>query len=164
MSQTGTLVRPAEHSDIPGIIKLAEATGLFPADVLLDLISGYLTRQKDDVWIVHEETSFIGRPILTGFGFCEIERAADGVWNLMALAVDPSHQRRGIGSKMVQFIESELTKQETRLILVETASADEFERTSGFLKKVGFVEEARIREYYEKGVDKVVFRRHLRSK
>ena len=154
------LVRPAEDRDVPGIRLLAEATGLFPAVVLDDMIAGYLTRQKGDIWIVHEEPS---SKSLTGFGFCEPERVADGVWNLVALAVDPSHQRRGIGVKMVAFLGKQLTEQGARLLLVETASTDEFERTSGFLKKAGFAEEARVRDYFESGVDKVIFRRKLQG-
>jgi ribosomal protein S18 acetylase RimI-like enzyme len=36
-----------------------------------------------------------------------------------------------------------------------------FERPRAFYRKNGYIEEARIREFYEAGADKVVFWKHL---
>ena len=167
MDQTNTMgpkcaasVRPAEQRDIPGIKFVAYATGMFPPDILDDMIAGYLTKKTSDIWLVHEDTS---SETLTGFAFCELERGADGaVWNLVALAVDPSHQKHGIARKILAVLEGDLVGQRGRLLLVETGSTDNYEQTSSFLNKVGFHVEARIAEYYASGVDKVIFTRKIR--
>jgi len=157
------VVRPAELRDIPTIKFVAHTSGMFPPDILDDMITGYLSKKNADIWVVHEDTSNNSSSV-TGFAFCEPDRMADGaVWNLVALGVDPSQQRKGVASKIVAFIEKKLTKQKGRLLLVETSTADDFHRTSSFLTKVGFKEEARIREYYEAGIDKVIFWRKLQA-
>ncbi len=43
------------------------------------------------------------------------------------------------------------------MLIVETSSLDRFERTRRFYRDRGFVEEARIREFYGPGDDKIVF-------
>jgi RimJ/RimL family protein N-acetyltransferase len=48
-----------------------------------------------------------------------------------------------------------------RILLVETSGLPEFERTRAFYAKHGYEEEARIREFYRAGEDKVVFRKAL---
>ena len=44
-----------------------------------------------------------------------------------------------------------------KLLLIETSSVDSFELTRAFYRKLGFVEEARVREYYGPGDDKIIF-------
>ena len=44
-----------------------------------------------------------------------------------------------------------------RILIVETLGTDEFLQTREFYLKNGFDEEARIRDFYEDGGDKVVF-------
>ena len=154
-----TCVRPAEQRDIPGIKFVAYSTGMFPPDILDDMIFGYLAKQNSDIWLVHEDSL---SETLTGFAFCEPEQGADGaVWNLVALAVDPSHQKKGIAKKMLDDLEGNLIRQRGRLLLVETGSTDNYDQISVFLSNVGFKVEARIAEYYAPGVDKVIFWRKL---
>ena len=154
-----TSVRPAEQRDIPGIKFVAYSTGMFPPDILDDMIFGYLAKQNSDIWLVHEDTS---SETLTGFAFCEPEHGADGaVWNLVALAVDPLHQKKGIAKKLLADLEGNLIRQRGRLLLVEAGSTDNYDQISAFLANVGFKVEARIGEYYAPGVDKVIFWRKL---
>ena len=62
---------------------------------------------------------------------------------------------------LLRYLERRLAKQGGRILLVETAGIPEFERTRDFYRKNGFTEEARIREFYEPGVDKIVFWKRL---
>lgn len=48
-----------------------------------------------------------------------------------------------------------------RMLLVETSGLPDFERTRRFYMKCGCEEEARIRDFYTTGDDKVVFRKVL---
>ncbi len=47
------------------------------------------------------------------------------------------------------------------MLLVETSSLPEYERTRSFYDQLGFDREAVIRAFYAKGEDKVVFWKHL---
>lgn len=44
---------------------------------------------------------------------------------------------------------------------VETSGLESFEYVRGFYRKSGYDEEARIREFYKAGEDKIVFRKAL---
>ena len=86
---------------------------------------------------------------------------AEGVWNLYMLAVHPDHQRQGRGTVLVQHVEQALTAKSARLLLVETSGAKSFERIRAFYRALGFTEEARIRDFYKAGDDKIIFRKAL---
>ena len=144
-------IRPAVAGDVASIGRLAEATDLFPAEMLGDMIAGFLDGSKPDIWFVADDSG------PQGFGFCEPERMADGAWNLLAIGVAPDRQGQGTGAAMLRYLEAALKKAGARILIVETLGTDEFQPTRDFYLKNGFDEEARIRDFYEDGGDKVVF-------
>ncbi len=149
-------IRPVQRQDLSQIKHIADATELFPPDMLDDMIAGYLDGSKPDIWFIY---SLEGKAI--SFGFCEPERMTEGTWNLLAIGVDPEHQGKGIGADMMTYLENRLASAGERILLVETMGVPAFERTRAFYRKQGYVEEARIREFYEAGADKVVFWKQL---
>jgi ribosomal protein S18 acetylase RimI-like enzyme len=149
-------IRPAEKRDVPDIKAIADATGLFPSEMLGDMISGYFDGSKTDIWFVY----VLGdHPV--SFGFCEPERMTQGTWNLLAIGVQPDHQGTGIGAAMMAYLEGRLAEQGQRVLIVETMGTPELARARAFYRKNGYAEEARIREFYEAGADKVVYWKHL---
>ncbi|WP_404788101.1 hypothetical protein [Altericista sp. CCNU0014] len=54
-----------------------------------------------------------------------------------------------------------LTERGERVLLVETSGTEDFEYVREFYRKSGYEEEARIREFYTAGVDKIIFRKML---
>lgn len=146
----------ATTEDYETIGSIAEKTELFPATALEGMIKGYTQKATRDIWFVAEVANEV-----VSFGFCEPERATEGTWNLLAIGVKPDHQGRGIGLDMMRYIEAELSQKNHRILLVETMGTPQFERTRSFYRKAGYVEEARIREFYEPGGDKIVFWKHL---
>ena len=87
------------------------------------------------------------------------------MWNLYFLAVTKKHQGGGsTGSALVAYVEANLrTRGEdvAKLLLIETSSVERFAPARAFYRKRGYVEEARVREYYGPGDDKVVFWKRL---
>ncbi|MGL4512808.1 MAG: GNAT family N-acetyltransferase [Lacipirellulaceae bacterium] len=86
-----------------------------------------------------------------------------GTWNLYLIAVREDLRGSGRGGALLRYVEQTLASHGSRVLLVETAGIDEFEATRAFYRKNGFSEEARIRDFYEQGVDKVVFWKALSS-
>ena len=75
----------------------------------------------------------------------------------------PIFKKQGRGAAILNHIENWLTGQTQRILLVETAGLDEFDYVRKFYIDNGFEMEARIRDFYEDGVDKVVFRKSIAS-
>ncbi|MGL5817755.1 MAG: GNAT family N-acetyltransferase [Phycicoccus sp.] len=87
-------------------------------------------------------------------------RSADRLWNLYFIATAPARHRSGAGSALVRHVESALRalgSERARVLIVETSSTEQYDGTRRFYAGRGFVEEARIREVYGEGDDKVTF-------
>ncbi len=150
------LIRPASPADVGAIGAIAEATDLFPAAELAPMIAPFLTWNARDRWLVVERAAQI-----VGFGFCEPERMTEGTWNLLAIGVLPEHQGQGLGGRLLAHVEAVLRDAGERILLVETMGTPELARTRAFYRAHDYVEEARIREFYEPSADKVVFWKKL---
>ncbi len=101
---------------------------------------------------------------LVGAAYYAPEPFADRMWNLYFLAVHPDVQGQGVGQALIEHVEStlrELGDQTARTLIVETSSTDQYAGTRAFYARRGFVEEARIRQYYGPDDDKIVFWKQL---
>jgi ribosomal protein S18 acetylase RimI-like enzyme len=152
------VIRPATPADTAAILDLAVCSGLFPPDAT-DEVAGVLagsldgTLGPDHVWVVADD----GGP--AGVAYYAPERMTVGTWNLYMIAVHRDRQRRGVGAKLVRHVEAALAARGARLLLIETSGLGSFERTRAFYRALGYTEEARIRDFYTTGDDKVVFRK-----
>lgn len=154
------MIRPIASDDTTALIALAEATGLFQphqteelALMLADHFSGETNSQ--DIWITDDDDG------LAGVAYVAPERMTDGTWNLYLIAVHPDRQRQGRGAALLAHVEQMLAERGERVLLVETSGLESFEYVRSFYRKSGYDEEARIREFYKAGEDKIVFRKAL---
>ncbi len=157
-------VRPAADGDVLPIQGLALDNRMFTLDEMAgfdEMLQGYLDGSMDQHrWIVAEDVA--GR--VTGAAYYAPEPFADRVWNLYFLAVQPDQHRWGIGTTLVGHLEQSLRsagEQVARVLLVETSSTDDYAAARAFYGREGFHREARIREFYGPGDDKIVFWKSL---
>lgn len=149
-------IRPVTPNDMPALKKVIDANGLFPSDMLNDMISDYFdNNNSSDFWLTYVDHEPVA------ISYCAPEKMTEGTWNLYLIAVHPDCQGEGRGTFMVRYIEQMLKKRGERLLLVETSGLAEFDRTRAFYRHCGYDEEARIREFYQAGEDKIVFRKSL---
>lgn len=151
-------IRPVVPEDVPALGIIVERTDMFPAEMLDGMLSGFFAGQAgDEFWLTVDD----GAPVAVAY--CIPEPMTEGTWNLLLIAVHPDAQGRGIGGAVMDHVEREVTARGARLLLVETSGLPAFERTRAFYRELGYHEEARIREFYDAGDDKVVFRKALSS-
>lgn len=150
-------IRSANADDIAVIGSIAEKTELFPAVMTPEMMEPYLnSADSRDIWLVIESEDQV-----CGFTFCEPERMTEGTSNMLALAIDPSHQSQSLGAALTSHLEDMLRRRGDRMLLVETLGLPEFDRTRAFYSRQGFEREALIRDFYDKGQDKVIYRKLL---
>lgn len=149
-------IRPVKPEDLPALKTVIDANQLFPSDMLDEMISEYFSNENsNDLWLTHDD----GKPI--AIAYCAPERMTEGTWNLYLIAVHSDCQGKGIGTSMLHYIEQRLADRGERILLVETSGLTSFEQTREFYRKCGYEKEARIREFYQAGEDKIVFRKLL---
>ena len=149
-------IQPTTADDVPSLQSVVKETGLFPVEMLPDLIAPVLSGDSDAVWLSgHLDGAAVGLCYLVP------EELADGAWNMLALAVRPDFQGQGIGTALVQAAEQHLREKGQRILIVDTSGTEEFALTRRFYAQNGYDEEARIRDFWAAGDDKVVFRKAL---
>ena len=154
------MIRPTTPDDTAALIALADATGIFRSneleelsEMLADYFGGNI--DSDHFWITDDDNGPVG------IAYYAPEPMTDGTWNLYLIAVRPDRQGQGRGTTLLRYVEQTLTARGERVLLVETSGLASFERTRAFYRKCGYDEEARIRDFYKAGDDKIVYRKAL---
>jgi ribosomal protein S18 acetylase RimI-like enzyme len=156
------MIRAAREKDENDVVKIASATELFDSDQVIffrDMFRKTSLDGKDGspFWLLYAETQDV-----SGVVYCEPEPMTNGTWNIQFIGVYPNHQNNGIGGKLLQAAEQTMRNQAARIVIVETAGISIFEYVRKFYISKGYERESTIRDFYEDGVDKVIFRKYLR--
>ena len=161
---TTATVRAAAPQDLEAIKAIAVAAEMFTneeVEFFDDMFSGWLDGTLDGHrWLVSTDEN---DAVVAGANYAP-EPFSDRLWNLYFIAVDPLHQSNGIGADLIKQIEAELkamSEELARVLLIETSSTDQYSRTRQFYARIGYVEEARVREFYGPADDKVIFWKSL---
>jgi ribosomal protein S18 acetylase RimI-like enzyme len=150
-------VRLTKLQDVAALQTVLDETGLFPSEMLPEMISNFLSdSDQSDVWLTYEDNN-------TAIGFCYAapEQLTQGTWNMLAIAVLPSRQDNGVGAALVKELEEALRKRSGRILIVDTSGTDAFSQTRAFYEKNGYTQEARIRDFWAEGDDKIIFWKKL---
>jgi len=150
-------IRPTRFDDMPPLRIVLDETGLFPSDLLPDLLSNFLHEVgNNEIWLTAEIQEKV-----VGFCYAVQEKLTVGTWNMLAIAMLPSRQGDGIGGELVRELELLLRKRGNRVVIVETSGTGQFAQTRKFYRNCGYTEEARIRDFWAVGDDKVIFWKSL---
>ena len=84
-----------------------------------------------------------------------------GTFDLYWILVDPNFQEQGIGSKLLDFLEEVVREKRGRMILADTSTMPQYEKTKNFYLHNGFQEVARVADYYHPGNDRITFCKRL---
>lgn len=149
-------IRPVRAADLPALKAVIEANDLFPPDMLDDMAAGYLAGDgAEGIWLTLDGDA---PPAVV---WCTPEEMTQGTWNLLLIAIHPARHGQGLGTALVGHVEAELAARGGRLLIIETSGLAAFARTRAFYRRLGYEEEARIRDFYRAGEDKIVFRKAL---
>lgn len=157
------MIRLTTPDDTTALIAIVDAIGFQPNELeeLSEMLVDYFGSDSDTAyfWLTDDDEN--DGPV--GVAYCEQERMTNRTWNLQLIAIRPERQRQGRGATMLRYVEQTLTVRGGRMLMVETSGLPDFEHTRAFYAKCGYEEEARIRDFYAAGDDKVVFRKVLNA-
>jgi len=154
-------LRPLRESDRPCLSRLLARIPQFtPAEVAcaLELVDLALTRpdQPDYLFRIAAE----GEEVL-GYICYGPTPMTSGTFDLYWVAADPQAGARGIGTQLVEAMESDLRARGGRLIRVETSAQEAYGATRGFYAKNGYREVARVPDFYKPGDDLCILAKRL---
>lgn len=150
------------RGDKPALMRLLRATPEFkPAEVVVaeELIDYYLEDPAGSGYhiVVAEVDSSV-----TGYVCYGPTPLTEGTWDMYWIAVAPGAQGKGVGRALAAFAEADIDRARGRLILIETASKPQYEKTRRFYRLQGYELVCRIPDFYEPGDDKLVLQKKLR--
>lgn len=173
---------PLHRRDRPRLAELLAATGAFNADevqVALSLFDVSLADAEENASsrgstssprvLAEGDYEFLGafdekNDRLIGYACFGATPATDGTYDLYWLAVDPGAQGRGVGSALVRAVEEKLADRGARLLVVETSSRPDYEGTRRFYARSGYMEAARVRDFYAPADDRIVLTTRLTTR
>ena len=150
-------IRAIIQADIPHLKAVLNSIELFPAELLEDMMADYFTNpETQDIWFTVTENDI---PI--SIAYCAPEQMTVGTYNLHAIGVKNTLQSKGIGQKMMQYLENRLQQAGHRILIVDTSGTEDFIRTRKFYEHLGYTKEAVIRDFWAAGDDKVTYWKQL---
>jgi GNAT superfamily N-acetyltransferase len=154
-------IRPFVAADKPPIMNILQNTPEFkPIEVTVagELIDSYLDNGKKSGYtlLVAEEDG-----IIYGYVCFGDTPLTEGTWDVYWIAVMHESQGKGIGRGLMAATELSIASQQGRLILIETSSIPEYEKTRRFYHGIGYSIVCRVPDFYTIGDDKIIFEKRL---
>lgn len=153
------MIRNTISTDSDSLMAIIQDSGQFDADGLAHVkatLLEYLNGEYSGLWFTADD----GEPV--GVALCAPEPVTNGTWNLLMLWTRKDRASQGDGTALVEHIQSELECREARLLIVETSDLSEFKSARLFYEKCGFTQEARIKNFFARRDDKLIYTKPLR--
>ena len=156
-------LRNLSRPDLAPLQSILEACAVFtPAEITcaMELLEIVLNdpQQSDYEVIVAESGGRVAGYVL--FGPVPL---TEGNYDLYWIATDPGQQGRGIGRTLLAEVERILISRATRMLCLETSSQEIYQRTRNFYLNAGYLEEARICDFYRLGDDRITYVKRFSS-
>ena len=146
-------IRPIQLSDTDDLKLVLDSCELFPSELLDEMIYDYLNNpETEDIWFTATSDE-----IPVALGYCVPEKLTEGTYNLLAIGVSKDEQGKGIAKEMMHYIEQLLKDKGARILIIETSSDDAQFPARSLYNKIGYQQEAIIRDFWNEGEDKIVF-------
>jgi D-alanine-D-alanine ligase len=149
---------PGDRQRIQEILQLCENFRSEEVEIGLELVDESLTdkNSSDYQFIV---AGCDGRVV--GYSCFGKVPAAEGVWDLYWIAVDPTVRGNGIGHRLHVATESKIRSDGGRMILAETSSLPNYAEARTFYLRQGYQLCDRIADFYRPGDDRMTFGKRL---
>ena len=167
---TGRL-EPHHRDRVAEILRSTENFREEEVDVALELFDASFTDEDytfvgafddrsgsaDGRWLMADGS----RRILQGFACFGPTPSTDRTYDLYWIAVDRNAQGSGCGTVLLSAVERTLEALHARMLVVETSSRSDYTATRSFYLRRGYVEAARVREFYAPEDDRIILTKRL---
>jgi ribosomal protein S18 acetylase RimI-like enzyme len=151
-------VQPGDRERVREIV---EATRFFRPDeikIAVELVDECLTRGAASGY------KFVLADVaarLVGYACYGSIPCTTSSFDLYWIAVDPQHQRRGLGRELITAVESRIVAAGGERIYIDTSGKPQYASTRAFYERCGYHSAARLSDFYAPGDDRVIFAKVL---
>jgi ribosomal protein S18 acetylase RimI-like enzyme len=148
-------LRPLSRADRQAVAKILEECGAFSPEevgVALGLVDAGFAGDPD-----YELLAAVCSDEVAGYACYGPSPFTQSSYDLYWIAVDPAVQGAGVGRALLAGVESRVAAAGGKLLLADTAAKPSYARTRAFYEAAGYAAEARIRDYYAPGDDRITY-------
>jgi GNAT superfamily N-acetyltransferase len=146
-----------EERDIKRIREIVESTGFFydfETEIAVELIEDRLENGESTGYhFVFAEVDGVTAAYAC-FGHIEMTRSC---FDLYWIVTHHEFRGKGIGKKLLDEMYSQARKFGCTIIIAETSGREHYAPTRAFYDSAGYTLEATIKDYYDKGDDKLIY-------
>jgi GNAT superfamily N-acetyltransferase len=138
-------------------LELSAKTGVFkPHEIaaLDEVLTDYHATNKG---LNHQSVTFEQGGQVLGFAYYAPAAMTDRTWYLYWIAVTKQTQARGIGGKLLKYVEDDIRRRNGRILLIETSSLPHYDLTRKFYVKHHYDQAAVVADFYGDGDSLVIF-------
>lgn len=152
-----TGIRPAGPEDKDVVMAILKRTKFFRPEELKIAEEVFNDSVSGDPEVSYQ--SFVAREAHKTIGWvcfgptpCTV-----GTFDIYWVAVDPEEQNSGVGTSLMQYAATVIKNLGGRLITIDTSGSQHYLSTRQFYEKLGYCNEACIKDFYSVGDDKVIY-------
>ena len=151
------MIRPTTPAEADVLVQIAADTGVFKPIEIAGLREALHASDAERHSIAWEE-----KGLVLGFAVYAVVAMTGRTWELRWLAVHKDHQGRGVGTKLLRFVEEEIRATHGgRVLFIDTGSTAAYDLTRRFYAKHGYEQHATVQDFWADGDSLVVFRKRL---
>lgn len=153
--------RIVTKNDYEAMLELFKAITLFTDDerlVIKELLETYLFNETQKDYIFYVSTS---HDQLTAFICFGPTPMTSNTFDLYWVGTHPEYRRQGLAESLITVMKDYMKSQNAKIIRVETASQDLYAQTVAFYDRLGFMAEARLKDFYRDGDDLIIYTMRL---
>lgn len=155
------MIRPTTPADTPLLLHLTEGTGVFKpheVEALREVLDDYHDANHR---FGHQAVTLERGGRVVGFAYYAPAAMTVRTWDLWWIAVTRDTQARGLGTELLRHAEEDIRRRHGRVLFIDTSSLAHYAPTRRFYEKHGYETAAVLKDFYDDGDDKVVFRKRL---
>jgi ribosomal protein S18 acetylase RimI-like enzyme len=152
------MISTAIETDRGQIHDITSRAGVFNQEeiacvpAMFDEYLSYGTEASGYYFIVYRE----GNQVL-GYAIYGPRDLTSGVFDLYWIAVDPNARRKSIGRNLLTFCEGSVREMGGRMLVAETSGSALYDSTREFYVRMGYIDEATVKDFYSPGDDLKIF-------
>jgi ribosomal protein S18 acetylase RimI-like enzyme len=150
-------IRSMTAQDKPAVMQVLRNTPEFTAeevDLAEEVIDDYLEDSAASGFFILVADM---EPGIGGYVVYGTVPITDNVWELYWFAVDRSIRGQGVGRRLWEAAENNMWDAGARIMVLETSSKSEYDRTNLFYVRAGYEVVGRIKDFYMIGDDQITY-------
>lgn len=155
-------IKPDDYNLVRKIITSIPEFSALDQTIAIELLDWAILHPKSD-----EYTFLVAvdeQKIRLGFLCFGPTPLTTGTYDLYWIGTHPSLNGKGVGKRLVKSMEKRIRAKHGRIILIETSSAQIYQKACRFYLKQGYILQEKIPDFYQDGEDRYTFLKKIQYK